>query len=148
MQRNPGPERFILALALVLPLGLIVVVLLQLPGVSLGLPSSVVYADTNEQVIASHLAPSNPAPPPTLSPPTATPKPTATPVASPTTAPAPDAQASPTPQTGRIYTVKSGDQLKNIAATYHMGIGQIIGVNNIPNPDSLKVGQVLTIPDS
>jgi LysM repeat protein len=148
MQRNPGPERFILALALVLPLGLIAVLLLQLPGVSLGLPSSVVYADTNEQVIAPHPASSNPAPPPTLSAPTATPKPTATPVASTSTAADPAAQASPTPQAGRTYTVKSGDQLKNIAAIYHMGIGQIIGANNIPNPDSLKVGQVLTIPDS
>jgi LysM repeat protein len=139
---NPGPERFILALALCVPLGLMAVALAQMPGVNLGLPSSVVYADSGDRLIASRPAPSNPAPPPTLSAPTATPKPTATPVASPTPV------VSPTPQTGRKYTVKAGDQLKEIAAAYHMTIWQIIDANSIPNPDSLNVGQVLKIPDS
>jgi LysM repeat protein len=142
VQRNPGPERLILALALLLPLGLMVVLLLQLPGVSVGLPSSVVYADSGDRLIASRPAPSNPAPPPTLAAPTATAKPTPTPVDSPTPV------VSPTPETGRSYTVQRGDQLKDIAASYHMTVWQIIDVNKIPNPDSLKVGQVLEIPDS
>jgi LysM repeat protein len=140
---TPGPERLILALALLAPLGLVAVMLAQIPGINLGVPSSVVYADSSSQLVTSHPAPSNPAPPPTLAPPTATPQPTATPVpASPTPA------ASPTPQTGRKYTVRPGDQLKDIAASYHLSIWQIINTNNIPNPDSLRVGQELQIPDS
>jgi LysM repeat protein len=55
---------------------------------------------------------------------------------------------SPAPQTGRTYTVQPGDELKEIAATYHVTVWQIIDANSIPNPDSLKVGQVLRIPDS
>jgi LysM repeat protein len=139
---NPGPERFILALALCLPLGLMAVALAQIPGVNLGLPSSVVYADSGDQLIARRPAPLNSAPPPTLAAPTATPQPTLTPVPSPTPI------TSPTPRTGLSYTVQSGDELKQIAATYHLTMWQIIDANNIPNPDSLKVGQVLKIPDS
>src|SRR5215471_7513936 len=91
---NPGPERIILALALCLPLGLMAVAVAQVPGVNLGLPSSVVYADAGDQLMARRPAPSNLGPPPTLAVPTATPKPTPTPIESPTPV------ASPTPQTG------------------------------------------------
>jgi len=139
---NPGPERIILALALCLPLGLMAVAVAQVPGVNLGLPSSVVYADAGDQLMARRPAPLNQGPPPTLAVPTATPKPTPTPIESPTPV------ASPTPQTGRKYTVQPGDELKQIAATYHMTVWQIVDANTIPNPDSLKVGQVLKIPDS
>lgn len=161
---TPGPERFILAIALLAPLGLVILMLAQLPGFNLGLPSSVVYADSSNQLVASHPAPSNPAPPPTLAPPTATPQATATPVpatatpaasptavASPTTVAPPTTAASPTAATsqgGHTYTVRPGDQLKDIAASYHMSIWQIIDTNNIPNPDSLRVGQELKIPDN
>jgi LysM repeat protein len=139
---NPGPERIILALALCLPLGLMAVALAQMPGVNLGLPSSVVYADSDDRLMARRPAPSNPAPPPTLAVPTATPKATPAPIDSPTPV------ASSTPRTGRNYTVQPGDELKQIAATYHMTVWQIIDANNIPNPDTLRVGQVLKIPDS
>ena len=54
--------------------------------------------------------------------------------------------ATPTPRSAATYTVKPGDELKNIAAAYHVSIWSIIDHNNIPNPDSLRVGQVLQIP--
>jgi LysM repeat protein len=139
---NPGPERIILALALCLPLGLIAVLLAQMPGVNLGLPSTVVYADSGDQLVARRPAPSNPDPPPTLAVPTAAPKTTPTPIDSPTPV------ASPKPRTGPQYTVQPADELKQIAATYHMTVWQIIDANGMPNPDSVKVGEVLKIPDS
>jgi len=43
--------------------------------------------------------------------------------------------------------VQPGDELKNIAAGYNLSIWKVIQSNNIPNPDSLRVGQVLKIPD-
>ena len=86
-------------------------------------------------------ASSQSAPPPTLAPPTATPRPTATPVA-----PMPLAKATATPQKGGTYTVQPGDELKHIAADHHISIWKIIDANDIPNPDSLKIGQELHIP--
>ena len=46
----------------------------------------------------------------------------------------------------RTYVVQRGDILKQIAARYGVSMASIIAINNIPNPDSLRVGQVLTIP--
>jgi LysM repeat protein len=44
------------------------------------------------------------------------------------------------------YTVQKGDELRHIAAKYGVSIWKIIDANEIPNPDSLRVGQVLRIP--
>ena len=44
-------------------------------------------------------------------------------------------------------SVQHGDELKNIAAQYGVSIWKIIASNDIPDPDSLRVGQVLKIPD-
>jgi LysM repeat protein len=136
---RPGPERFILALALLLPLGVVTVALAQIPGIDLRFPSTVVYADAGG-VLARRPAPLSGAPPPTLAaPPTATPVP-------PTPTAVPTPVASPTPVGPRTYTVRAGDELKNIAADYHVSIWNIIAANDIPNPDSLRVGQQLEIP--
>jgi LysM repeat protein len=133
---RPGPERFILALALLLPLGVVAVALAQIPGIDLRLPSTAVYADAGGQLLTQRVAPSSVAPPPTLSAPTATPVPTVVPTP----------VASPTPRGPRTYTVQQGDELKNIAADEGVSIWTIISANDIPNPDSLRVGQVLKIP--
>jgi LysM repeat protein len=42
--------------------------------------------------------------------------------------------------------VQPGDILKQIAARYGVSMASIIAINTIPNADSLRVGQVLTIP--
>ena len=52
-----------------------------------------------------------------------------------------------TAQTGIEHTVASGDTLSTIAAAYHVSIKAIIRANNIKNPDHLKVGQKLFIPE-
>jgi LysM repeat protein len=139
-----GPEGYILAIALFVPLMLGALALAQLPGIRLGLPSTLVYADTADRLVTSHPARTDSGPPPTLAVPTATPKPTALP---PTQVPTaqPTASISSGPQT---YTVQHGDELKEIAARYGVSIWKIIDSNDIPNPDSLRVGQVLTIPDA
>lgn len=64
-----------------------------------------------------------------------------TPVASPTaTSPA---QPTAAPVT---YAVKEGDTLSGIADLFGVGVDDIVRVNNIADPNSLTVGQKLTIP--
>ena len=48
----------------------------------------------------------------------------------------------------RTYTVQSGDELRHIAAKYDVSITILLELNDIPNPDSLRIGQVLRLPDS
>jgi LysM repeat protein len=134
-----GPERFILALALLVPLGFMLWLLGQIPGVSLAAPTTLVHAESEAGQLIKRPLPSGSSPPPTLAVPTATPRPTATPL--------PTAVPTATPQRGRTYTVKKGDELRNIAADYGVSIWKIIQTNNIANPDSLRVGEVLRIPD-
>lgn len=136
-----GPERYVLSLALLVPLGIVLVGLLQLPGIGLAAPSTIVRADATP-LSAQRPAGSQAQPPPTLAAPTATPRPTEPP--RPTATPIPP---SPTPEKNRRYTVQHGDELKNIAAQYGVSIWKIIASNDIPDPDSLRVGQVLKIPD-
>ena len=46
------------------------------------------------------------------------------------------------------YTVKSGDTLSAIAARYHTTVGSLAKTNHISNPNLIRVGQKLTVPDS
>jgi LysM repeat protein len=48
----------------------------------------------------------------------------------------------------RTYTVQKGDELKQIAAQYQVSIFKLIDTNSLKDPDNLRVGQVLTIPDN
>jgi lipoprotein NlpD len=127
----------VLGIALLLPLAVVVLVLAQLPGTSLASPPGVVQADTSMAIMGKRPAASNSAPPPTLAPPTATPRPEPTPVP-----PTPSAK----PQKASTYTVQPGDELKHIAAEHNVNIWKLISANDIPNPDSLKIGQILRIP--
>ena len=139
---GPGPERYVLGAALLVPLAIVVIGLAQLPGMSVAAPTRALLGDNGVSIVSRRPASSQSGPPPTLMAPTATPRPTATPVP-----PTPSPQPTATPETGRTYQVRRGDQLKNIAAQYHVSIWKIIANNDIPNPDSLRVGQVLRIPD-
>ncbi len=62
---------------------------------------------------------------------------------------APVANEVPAPPAPRTHTVVSGDTLFNIAKQY-LGDGnrymELAKANNIPNPDHIEVGQVITIP--
>jgi LysM repeat protein len=136
-----GAARYVLGLALLVPLAFVLVAMAQLPGTSLAAPAGLLQSDASVAIMGKRPASSNPAPPPTLVPPTATPRPTATPEPA-AAAVAPTA----TPQKGGTYTVQPGDELKSIAAQYNVSIWKIIDLNTIPNPDSLKIGQELRIP--
>ena len=61
---------------------------------------------------------------------------TVTPTQTPTVSPTPDG----------TYTVQAGETLGEIAAKFGMPYGYLADVNNIPNPNLIYVGQVLTIP--
>ena len=50
-------------------------------------------------------------------------------------------------QRGREHIVEQGHTLSTIAAAYHVSSKAIIKANNIKNPDQLRIGQVLFIPE-
>ena len=124
-----------------------------------GVASTLDTLPTNVANSAPTLAPtaeptSPPAAEPTSPPaaePTAAPaaEPTSPPTAEPTATPAPEptnAPAAPPAETFVEYTVQRGDLLLAIANQYGVTVQDILAVNDIPNPDSLRVGQVLRIP--
>lgn len=47
---------------------------------------------------------------------------------------------------GRTHTVQPGDELRKIAAANGVSMAAIMAINDIPDPDNLRVGQVLAIP--
>lgn len=52
-----------------------------------------------------------------------------------------------TPGAGdRTHTVQPGDELRHIAASFGVTIADILAINEVADPDSLTVGQVLLIP--
>jgi LysM repeat protein len=79
----------------------------------------------------------------------ATPKPSNTPLATtvPTIAPTSVPTSTPALAAEFIeYTVQRGDELLQLAKKYNVSAKEIMANNEIPNPDSLVVGQVLRIP--
>ena len=75
---------------------------------------------------------------------------TAEPSIAPTKAPAtakPTAPGTPAPSTtARTYRVKSGDTLSAIAGRFGVSVSSIVKLNDLSDPGSLKIGQVLLIP--
>ncbi|MCC5890695.1 MAG: LysM peptidoglycan-binding domain-containing protein, partial [Alkalibacterium sp.] len=54
----------------------------------------------------------------------------------------------PPPSTSTTYTVRSGDTLYAIALRYNTTVARLVSLNNISNPNLIRVGQVLTISTS
>ena len=103
-----------------------------------------VAPESVEQPATAEPTESEPAPP--AEPPPAEPPP-APPPPRPARAPAPPPPPPARPRAvTRTYTVQRGDLLKQIAARYGVSIASILAINDIPDPDSLRVGQVLVIP--
>jgi LysM repeat protein len=85
-----------------------------------------------------------PTPTATPVPPTATPLPTSTPTATQTPTPLPPT-ATPTPTPIR-HTVEEGDVLWDLAREYGVTVDDIVAANELEDPDSLSIDQVLIIP--
>ena len=68
---------------------------------------------------------------------------TATSEASPT--PPPPPTDTPLPLGALTYTVQTGDTLYSIALSHDVSVDEIMALNNITDPASISVGQVLTI---
>jgi LysM repeat protein len=133
-----GPERWILVVALLVPLAIVGLSVTEIPQP--WNPTRVLAGPEPQTALVRRPASSESAPPPTLAPPTPTPVP-------PTPTPLPPTPGpSPTPKGQTSYVVQPGDQLKNIAASHGVSIASILAANDVPNPDSLRVGQTLTIP--
>jgi LysM repeat protein len=81
---------------------------------------------------------------------TTAPAPTQLPAASteaPTAVPAAPTAPQATAQVSYIeYTVQKGDILYTLAQKYGVTVEEILAINDIPNPQSLSVGQVIRIP--
>lgn len=45
------------------------------------------------------------------------------------------------------YTVESGDSLSGISAKFGVSVDALVKANNLPNADSITVGETLVIPD-
>lgn len=69
------------------------------------------------------------------------------PAAGEATAPAAPATSVPPATSGSItHIVQPGDTLKSIAARYGVSLEALLKANNVPNPDSLNVGQEIRVP--
>lgn len=85
---------------------------------------------------------------------TGTPGRTRTPSPQPTAAPERTSTASPTPTPaassaeGAWYTVAGGDTLSHIAARFGVSVSELCRVNQISNPNVIRVGQRLQIPSA
>ena len=82
---------------------------------------------------------------------TDTPTPTATntpppPTATPTITLTPEPSLTPTPEGPVVYIVELGDSLSTIAAEYEIDVFVLMAYNEIDDPNSIFVGQEITIP--
>jgi LysM repeat protein len=159
---------------IVVGVGLLVVTLFNPPPInsptfadapvqSTSLPAvDVTQAPANEVVTppAATEEPATPAPPSATEAPAAPaptdaptpPRPTDTPATpAPTDAPS-QADAPTEPATTAVaseyieYTIKDGDILYRLARDYEVTVEEIMAINNITNPESLVVGEVIRIP--
>lgn len=81
---------------------------------------------------------------------TPTPEPAPTPEATPTPEPAPTPEPTPTPAPEPVsYTIKRGDTLIGICMRQYgsdQRVAEICTLNNISNPDDIKIGQKILLP--
>jgi LysM repeat protein len=76
-----------------------------------------------------------------------TPQPSLTPTPTQTAAPSPTQQPTATATPGlTTHTVEAGDVLSSIAQEYEVTVQAIVEANELADPNSLNVGQVLIIP--
>ncbi len=119
---------------------------LALSGFRAGVPTSPVATASPSTPASSPVTAATIAPTPRVtSGPSATAAPEDTappPTAKPTKVPATQKPAA----TFRTYVVKSGDSLSAIAERFGTTVAAIVDLNNLSNPNSLSVGQVLRIP--
>ena len=86
-----------------------------------------------------------PTPEPTVQP---TPEPAVQPTPEPTVQPTPEPTVQPTPEPVS-YTVKRGDTLIGICIQKYGSdarVAEVCSLNNIKNPDSIKIGQKILLP--
>ncbi len=133
--RRAGPRRLVAAGAVVAVVGATAL-------------TALVVADASERAAAVP----DPSPSESASPtPTRTPRPTATaaPTPTPVATPVPTPVETPTPvpaATPRTYVVQEGDTLAAIAQQFGTTTEALQAANGIANPNTITVGQVLTIP--
>lgn len=94
---------------------------------------------------------STPTPEPTVEPePTPTIEPTPTPEPTPDPTPEPTPEPTPTPEPEPVsYTIQRGDTLIGICMRWYgsdQRVAEICALNNISNPDDIKIGQKILLP--
>jgi nucleoid-associated protein YgaU len=138
-RRSSPPTRLLLAIGTAFPLLIGAVTVPRLA--STGHASERFAVVRPASGAPARVAPLPVAPPPTLEPParvSATPPPAAA---------RPVAGSDASPATPHTYTVQPGDELRDIAAQHGVSIASILALNEVPNPDNLRVGQTLRFPN-
>jgi len=63
-----------------------------------------------------------------------------------TTTPTTTTTSTTIPPGQRFYTIKSGDTLAAIAASFQVPVVAIVDLNGLDNPDDIQAGQTIEIP--
>jgi nucleoid-associated protein YgaU len=140
--RPPRFERWVLALALAFPLAVAVFGLPRLAGMGEAARAASARPLSGAPPIAGRQTTTAVTPAPTLEAANRARDiaggPGGTPVAGP-------ASAGATPAV-RTYVVQRGDELRHIAEEHGLSVSALLSVNEVPDPDSLRIGQVLKLP--
>ena len=145
--RSGRPALFALAVGVAFPLLVAAVVLPRLASIG----------QVDERVAAARPASGAPPAAVRVSPMAVSPPPALEQAARPSPTPAPAAEHAAGRQAARsdsssarvhTYTVQPGDELRQIAAQNSVSIAIILALNEVPNPDSLSVGQTLRLPNA
>ena len=123
---------------------LLVVVLAGVITVASG-PVAGVVGPILTSIVGSLTTPSEATPTPSVEvTPTASPTESPTPSPSPTESPSPSPSGSP--EVPKTYVVRSGDTLSGIALSLDISMADLIALNGITDPNKIKPGQVLKVP--
>ena len=127
---------------------LLVVVLAGVITVASG-PVAGVVGPIVTSIVGSLTTPSEATPTPSVeATPTASPTESPIPSPSPTESPSPTPSPSPSgsPEVPKTYVVRSGDTLSGIALSLGVSMADLIALNGITDPNKIKPGQVLKVP--
>jgi cell envelope opacity-associated protein A len=137
--------RCVLAVGVAFPLLFAAVALPRLASMGqAGERVAAVRPESGAPPVGEHVSRLTVSTPPILVPPA---RPSATPAAVTDRAADLAAQSDMPPMNAQTYTVQPGDELRHIAAQHGVTIASILALNEVPNPDSLRIGQALRLPN-
>lgn len=142
--RSVRATRLALAVGVAFPLLVAAVTLPRLASMGHAGERVAVRPESGAPPVGEHMSRLTVSTPPTLEPAA---RPSATPAAATDRTADLAARSDTSPVKAPTYTVQPGDELRQIAAQHGVTIASILALNEVPNPDSLRVGQALRLPN-